>query len=211
MVVHDSTHVNVIAYVIYDIWAWYARNAMITLKRSALLTPNSLLRTVSLLFLQINNDMISAQNCYETCNFSVYNICGISPVDCRNRGCSLSLWRGTWYIIQCLAESWFKPLKSSNSNEFTYRQKMHGSNKWIIQVLHTQSDYSDQSVNWILTARSDICSLAVKNLSKWWTVIHGAAWSTCNLLHVRLWRAWPNGLYITCSTRFLSMKLVVKK
>jgi len=38
---------------------------------------------------------------------------------------------------------------------------MHGSNKRIIQVLHMQSDYSDQSVNWILTARSDICSLVV--------------------------------------------------
>lgn len=38
-----------------------------------------------------------------------------------------------------------------------------------------QSDYSDQSVNWILTARSDICGLVVGNLSKWWTVIHWAA------------------------------------
>lgn len=73
-----------------------------------------------------------------------------------------------------------------------------------------QSDYSDQGVNWILTARSDICSIVVGNLSKWWTVIHWAAWSTCNLLHVMLWRAWPNGLYITYNARNLSMRLVGK-
>lgn len=45
-------------------------------------------------------------------------------------------------------------------------QKMHGSNKRILQVLHVQSDYSDQGVNWILTARSAICGLVVGNLSK---------------------------------------------
>lgn len=88
---------------------------------------------------------------------------------------------------------------------------MHGSNKRIIQALHMQSDYSDQSVNWILTARSDICGLVVGNLSKWWTVIHWAAWSTCTLLHVMLWRAWPNGLYITYNARNLSTRLVGKK
>lgn len=43
---------------------------------------------------------------------------------------------------------------------------MHGSIKRIIQVLHMQSDYSDQSVNWILTATSDIYGLVVGNLSK---------------------------------------------
>lgn len=64
-----------------------------------------------------------------------------------------------------------------------------------------QSDYSGQGVNWILTGRSDMCSPVKRSLSKWWTEIRLAAWSSCNLLHVIWWGVGFDGLPITCDIR----------
>lgn len=73
-----------------------------------------------------------------------------------------------------------------------------------------QSDYSGQGVNWILTGRSDMCCLVKRSLSKWWTEIRLAAWSSCNLLHVIWWGVGFNGLPITCDIREREREFLTK-